>query len=1042
MTDTLTRLRNALQGTYEVERQLGEGGMALVMLATDLKHRRKVAIKVLRPNLSEALGSERFLNEIETAAGLSHPHILPVHDSGEADGLLYYVMPLVEGESLRDRLDREDQLPVDDALQITREVAEALNHAHSLGVIHRDIKPGNIMLYGGHAVIADFGIAKAVSAAGGEKLTGTGIAVGTPSYMSPEQAAGDEVDARSDVYALACMLYEMLVGEAPFTGKNAQAVIQQHMVAPPPSASYSRSTVSQELSAAIKRGMAKTPADRFASANAFAEALTRPVGGLDATWATLVQRHVPHVLAAYVVLSLGIGWLLGVIVDRLVWSPHLPSFGLVAMASFIPAVLIVAYHRGGRGGFSGLEKFGVPANLVVSAVVLWLAFGSKDLGAATTTVVVEDEDGNTTERVVPKSEFRKHVMVFPFENETTDTTTNWMQYGLPIAMDVDLEQDPFTQFTPTDGLAEKFRQRGFPGGVGAPFALKRELAGEANQQFLVTGSFAVDGAATTVSLELYETRRGKLLAERSYTGDNVLTLADQLTAQLKLDLDIPTQHLEDTQDLPVADMLTESIEAYRYLVEAYRLVTYDQNWPEATAAVRRSTEIDPTNAFGHVLDYGVSLLGNDNANAARAIEAAMQHSYKLPENLQYQLKTQYYDFSQEADKALAVAEMRVELFPGDVQGRLVLAQLYSLRDRIPETMEQFEAILETDPSQHQYLQQLGALARGEGDFELAEDYYRRYADANPDDYQSYTQTASLQRLVGDFDEAKRTYERALLLEPNNVSVLVSLAGLERHFGNFEGGLAALEATVARARTTQDSITVFGALEFAYEYGGRMNEALSYLEARLALSRTVLPPLQVLGQQLGILDVYVDAGREDQARAMLASVEPQLQPPFDNLAALGHVTIALAVDDADAAEAALPRVQAFIDQLGVQAMQPAVTGARARILELRDRCEEAIPLFREELEDNPSDISVNTDIGRCQRKTGDLDVAEESLRTSLRSSPYSPTVHYQMALVFEARGDTATAVEHLETAMTVWGKADEVYKPAREAREELEALRGN
>src|SRR5689334_25189836 len=209
----------ALADRYRIERELGAGGMATVYLAEDLKHRRRVAIKVLRPELGAAVGAERFLREIETTANLRHPHILPLYDSGSAGGLLYYVMPLVEGESLRDRLAREKQLPIDDALRIAREVADALSYAHARGVIHRDIKPENILLEGGHAVVADFGIARAVSTAGADRLTETGMAIGTPMYMSPEQAAGDpDLDGRSDLYSLGCVLYEMLGVQAPFTG--------------------------------------------------------------------------------------------------------------------------------------------------------------------------------------------------------------------------------------------------------------------------------------------------------------------------------------------------------------------------------------------------------------------------------------------------------------------------------------------------------------------------------------------------------------------------------------------------------------------------------------------------------------------------------------------------------------------------------------------------------------------------------------------------------------------------------------------------------
>jgi serine/threonine protein kinase/tetratricopeptide (TPR) repeat protein len=281
----LADIQSALGSRYTVQRELGRGGMATVYLATDLKHERLVAIKVLHPELAEALGPQRFLREIKLTAGLNHPHILPLLDSGDAGGFLYYVMPYVEGESLRDRLERERQLPVDDALHIAREVADALGHAHSRGIVHRDIKPENILLARDpardrsgtdewHALVADFGIARAISAAGGEQLTGTGLAIGTPTYMSPEQASGErELDGRADIYALGCVLYEMLAGQPPFSGSTAQSIMARHAIdAVPPL--HTVRPVSPAVEAAVLKALAKVPADRFATATQFRQALS------------------------------------------------------------------------------------------------------------------------------------------------------------------------------------------------------------------------------------------------------------------------------------------------------------------------------------------------------------------------------------------------------------------------------------------------------------------------------------------------------------------------------------------------------------------------------------------------------------------------------------------------------------------------------------------------------------------------------------------------------------------------------------------------
>ena len=328
MTDALSALSAALADRYRLERELGHGGMATVYLAQDLKHDRAVALKVLKPELAHALGPERFLREIQVTAQLDHPHILPLLDSGDAGGFLYYVMPYVQGETLRTRLMREKQLPLDDALQIAAEVADALNYAHGQGIVHRDIKPENLLLAGRHVRVADFGIARAVTAAGGDSLTATGVAIGTPAYMSPEQAGGSkDVDGRSDLYSLGCVLYEMLAGHPPFTGGTAHEILARHSMDAVPSLAAARPTVPEGLERAIATALAKVPADRFSTAAQFADALARR-GSSATVGAARSSRRV----ARLAVIAVGGMVTVGGAILMLRPSPKAPGYARTAIA--------------------------------------------------------------------------------------------------------------------------------------------------------------------------------------------------------------------------------------------------------------------------------------------------------------------------------------------------------------------------------------------------------------------------------------------------------------------------------------------------------------------------------------------------------------------------------------------------------------------------------------------------------------------------------------------------------------------------------------
>ena len=373
MATTPARLASALSDRYRIERELGQGGMATVYLAEDLKHGRRVAIKVLHPELSAVIGGERFLAEIRVTANLQHPHILGLIDSGEADGLLYYVMPYVSGESLRNRLTREKQLPIDDALRLSREVASALDYAHRQGVVHRDIKPENILLQEGSALVADFGIALAVQQAGGSRMTQTGMSLGTPAYMSPEQAMGErDIGARSDVYALGAMTFEMLTGEPPFTGPNSQAIVAKVLTETPPLLRPKRPTVSPAVEHAVLTALQKLPADRFSTAKDFADALDGKRGTYAATVvtaATLPARLTRPARLRLIVVTALISIVAGTAGWFLRGSPRAPSLPPSRLAILAPGV-------GGSGAPSLNRQVALTPD---GSTVLFVAVGADGL---------------------------------------------------------------------------------------------------------------------------------------------------------------------------------------------------------------------------------------------------------------------------------------------------------------------------------------------------------------------------------------------------------------------------------------------------------------------------------------------------------------------------------------------------------------------------------------------------------------------------------------------------------------------------------------
>lgn len=755
----------------------------------------------------------------------------------------------------------------------------------------------------------------------------------------------------------------------------------------------------------------------------------------------LFQRRVPQYFAVYLGICWGIIEFVSFLEARYGLSPHLTDIALLSFGLLTPSVLLFIWNHGrpGKDRWLLIEKIGIPANIAAVVVVLFLVFGDKELGAVTDSIVVEDETGQTIERVVPRASYRKRIALFAFDPATDDTASQWLAFAVPQAVATDLAQNMFLDVRPSAYFRERLRQQGFEGERNVPLSLKQTIAEEQHLPYFVSGRVGQADGQFTADVTLYETARGTVVGERTFTAANVLALGDMIAAAITSDLALP--QTAETSDLPVAELLTTSPDAFREYVAAVMAVELRDDWMSAGEHFERAVAADSTFALAWLNLHNVYLLTNRSEASMPPLQKAMDRLYRLPERLHYDIKAEYYFMRRELDKAMAVMRMKVELFPEDIGGYITLSQFQRLVNDRAGVIESYKRILELDPAQHEMLGQIGDLYQELGDFENALRYHTQYAERFPSRPEAILAIADLQALQGDHDAARRSYEKALLTSTANVTAMVGLARLDRDVGRFDDALEQYEQALAAARSAEDRARALGGLAAYYQFRGQLARSLDLRDQELNETAKVSPPVLVAIQQLQRLGTRVHAGQAAAARRILDRVTEQLQPPFDAFSALGQLQLELALENPDAAESVIADFERAIEGSGYQFLRTELFYARGRIAELRGNCEQAITHYEESRAAQPTDASIHHHIGRCLRKLGRLDESIEHHQQTLRVTPYHAGANYELGLTYLEAGDRTKALEHLRRAAETWANADPAYRTASNARAKLRELEG-
>ncbi len=1019
MPDTLDRLRNTLSDRYAFERAVGHGGTATVYLAEDLKHRRKVAVKVLSPEIATSLGGDRFLREIEIAASLQHPHVVPLYDSGEADGLLYYVMPYLEGETLSARIERGRTLPVDETLQILRDVVDALAYAHDRGVVHRDIKPDNVMFSGNHALVTDFGVAKALTeAAGSSQITFAGIAVGTPAYMAPEQATADPtIDRRADIYSVGILAYEMLTGKPPFCGDTPQSVLAGHLTQDPEPIENHREDIPPKLASLIARCLEKAPKNRIQNTSellsqigALATPSSADTSAITATGPSGSLRSA-QLIALYSVTAAAVAGFSYFLMMAMGLPDFVFPFAVVLLAIGLPILLSTLRHERRRAS----AQHGSLPDVSESWVTRWFTWGRAVSGGAVAFaglgLLVA---GYMLMRIVGVGPFgtlvstgvfdeRDRIVLADFVDRAGDTT---LASALTEAFRVDLAQSPVVTLVQGSELAEAFARMERKPPMPLTVETAREMATREGIKAVVTGEISNVGGSYVLSAQLIESTTGDVLIpirESAADSSELIEALDRLSKHLRERIGESLKSIRDGPDLE--RVTTASLPALRkYSQAATAMDAGDAG--RAVALFQEAIAIDTAFAAAYrAIAIQLSNYGIDRTLAATSMDKAYEYRDRLTEKERLWTEGSYHMGRGNADEALNAYHALLDLEPENAAILNNIGVIYNLTRRNERALEYYIQSRDLEPTSHNAAFNIVVNNIELGRLDEARAENERFASAVPNHPFYQVNRFFIAVAEFDYDTAEEAMNAWAAYGDQAGQALVTsshlgFAGIRGQLTTAERFLEESRIRAASGRQVREYLgDVIGAGLFELYAFDDAERAVSRVEA--ALEEFRLERLEPFDRPLlQLAEFFARAGRVDRAREMLNAFRRDVPEYFRVL------------EDAES-----QRAMAFI--------------ALAE-----GRTDEALDHFVRS-DQGSCPVCVLPALAQLYDRTGNSDSALAVLARYVNSpdddrfnvDPIElPGTYIRLGELYEERGDRENAIDYYGRFVDLWQNADAELQP--------------